>query len=186
MRKSMKAQPQIESLESLALLSGMAAVMHPSHAEVATGTTLTLGGSERGVFLAERSSTATTYTIFAAGRLTPIGATTIRGNLHVLSGISSGPPDGTLHLSTRRGSLTLQIPETVVLPAGLPTATGPHEIVDTYLITGGTGAYQGDTGSGVVEFRFSGANASAMGSRVGRVQITFTTLLPPTTTSATS
>ena len=161
------------------------------HAEVsvtttATDATLTLSGMEHGVFLAVRSSSEETYDITAAGISTPIGPTATTGNLHVVSGVSSGPPNGTLKLMTKKGTLTLQIPESVALPAGLPTATSTNEIVDTYVITKGIGAYKGDMGSGVVEFTFNGVNSFAARYQVGRVAITFTTLIAPPPTTSTS
>jgi hypothetical protein len=158
------------------------------HSEVsvtptALDSTLTLSGTEQGVFLARRSRSGKTYDISATGILTPIGSTSAAGNLHVVPGISSGPPNGTLNLITGKGTLTLQIPESVAIPSGLPTATSTNEIVDTYVITKGAGAYQGDTGSGVVEFTFKGVNSAGARSQVGRIDITFTTLLasPPAT-----
>ena len=130
-----------------------------------------------------QSRSGKTYDISATGILTPIGSTSAAGNLHVVPGISSGPPNGTLNLITGKGTLTLQIPESVAIPSGLPTATSTNEIVDTYVITKGAGAYQGDTGSGVVEFTFKGVNSAGARSQVGRIDITFTTLLasPPAT-----
>lgn len=177
MRRGRKARPRLEPLESMCLLSGVAAAVHHSHhpavavSAVSPRSTLTLSGSESGVFVMQRSSSGRTYDITATGRLTPLGLTAAAGNLHVLSGISSGPPNGTLHLAASRGTLTLQIPRSVMIPAGLPTPTSSNEIVDTYAITRGTGSYAGDTGSGVVEFTFSG-NASAGSFAVGHVSIT--------------
>ena len=181
-------RPRLESLESMTLLSGVAAAAMslPIHAEVATAATttgknLTLNGTDSGVFLSHTSSTHTAYAIEAAGTLTPVGKAVITGTLDVATGISSGPPSGTLHLITRKGTLTLQVPRSVAIPAGLPTATSPNEIVDTYLITKGTGVYKHDTGSGAVEFTFT-TSISAGAYHVGRVSVTFLTL-PPTTTA---
>jgi hypothetical protein len=179
MRAKTQARPQLEPMEALTLLSGVAATAFslPNHAEVltTTGTTLAIGGTARGGFLARQSKSAKIYTIHAAGTLTPIGRTTITGDLSVNLGISSGPPSGMLTLSTSTGVLTLQIPKSVLIPAGLPTATAKDEIVDTFTITNGTGAYKGDTGSGVVELTFTG-RTSAGGYQVGLVSITFTKL----------
>jgi hypothetical protein len=193
MRERMKALPQLESLESMTLLSGAAAAARSphDHAEVSIATparevTSTLSGTEHGVFRVYGNGSGKTYDITAAGKLTPIGRTTIAGNLVGLSGISSGPPAGTLNLTTTTRTLTLQIPKSVAIPVGLPTATSKNEIVDTYVITGGTGAYEGDTGSGVVEFTFRGANSSPARSRGGRVDITFTTLLASPSSTPTS
>ena len=160
MRNRKNLRPCLESLESKTVLS-----------------TLTLSGTEHGVFLAHKTSTLTVYSLDAAGSLTPIGASAITGTLNVSRGISSGPPSGALHLYSAKGTLTLQIPASVAIPAGLPTPTSKNEIVDTYVITGGTGAYKGDTGSGVVEITFDPVNSGTY--EVGRETITFTTL--PTT-----
>jgi hypothetical protein len=169
-------------MEAMTLLSGVAAaiVALPTHAEVshAAGTKLTLGGTAHGGFVAHRTSTSGDYTVAVTGALTPIGKAAVTGTLDVALVFSSGPPSGTLHLVTRKGSLTLKIPESVAIPYGLPAPTSKGEVVDTYYIAGGTGAYKGDTGSGVVEFTFTD-KTSVGAHQVGRVAITFTTLATP-------
>ena len=193
MRARGKARPQLESLECKSLLSGMPAAVHTSQqpaVAVSTptaGSTLTLSGTERGFFFAHQDASGKTYDMSAGGRVDPLGHTFAAGNLHVTSGISSGPPNGTLHLATNIGTLTLQIPKSVMIPAGLPTPTSNDEIVDTYTITNGTGAYQGDTGSGVVEFRFDSPFSSPSAMEFGEASITFAPLpkpTPPTTTAS--
>jgi hypothetical protein len=176
MRARMKARPQLETLESMTLLSG-------AGGSGVMGMALALGGTEHGVFVAHRESSGKAYDVTTAGTVTPLGRAVITGNLIVASGISSGPPSGTLHLVTRKGSLTLQIPQSVAIPAGLPSPTSKNEIVDTYTITAGTGAYKGDTGSGVVELKFNGLASVRHRLQVGRAKITFTTLTitPPMT-----
>jgi hypothetical protein len=193
MRERMKARPQLESLESMTLLSGAAATASTLHAHsevsIATAapvTTLTLAGTELGSLHVHQSSSGKTYDITAAGTLTPIGPAITIGIVHMISGITSGPPNGTLQLITKKGTLKLQIPESVTLPPGLPTPTSTNEIVDTYVITKGTGAYKGDTGSGVVEFTFNRATSTGAKSSVGRADITFTTLVAPPSTTPTS
>jgi hypothetical protein len=177
MRRRRNVHPRLESLESLSLLSGTAAaLLQYPHVEISKGATIALGGTEHGVFYAQRDNSGTTYTVVAAPRLTPVGAEATSGNLRVLSGISSGPPSGTLHITTGRGTLTLQIPKSVALPVGLPAPTSSQEVVDTYVITRGTGAYRGDRGSGVVEFTFHGANSTTSPYQAGTVDVTFTTL----------
>ena len=64
-----------------------------------------------------------------------------------------------------------------MIPAGVPSPTSANEIVDTYVVTGGTGSFQGDTGSGVVEFTFHGATRGRFG--VGSVTVTFSPLVTP-------
>jgi len=193
MRARGKARPQLESLEYKALLSGMAAAVHAGQqpaVAVSTptaGSTLSLSGTERGFFFAHQDASGKTYDMSAVGRVAPLGRTFATGNLHVTSGISSGPPNGTLHLATNIGTLTLQIPKSVMIPAGLPTPTSNDEIVDTYTITNGTGAYKGDTGSGVVEFTFDSSVSSQAAMGFGEASITFAplpTTTPPTTTTS--
>jgi hypothetical protein len=184
MRASRRVHLQVESLESLALLSGVAAV-HAHGAEIAvassSGAAITLQGSERGFVFARRTPQATWYTMIASGRVTPLGINVASGFLHVLKGVSSGPPNGTLRLTTSTGSVTLQIPESVAVPAGVPNPPAPDVIVDTYTITKGTGAFAGDTGKGVVEFAFtpSSLGDGTRGIGVGRVTLTFSALAAP-------
>jgi hypothetical protein len=170
-------EPGVERLELLSLLSGgAAALVHHPHAEVSTDGTIALSGTEHGLFYARRNSAGTTYSLFATARLAPVGLQTTNGALRVLSGISSGPPSGTLHIVAARGTLKLRIPQSVVLPVGLPAPTSPQNIVETYVITKGTRAYRGDTGSGVVEFTFDTALSVTSRYQVGLVDVTFSTL----------
>jgi len=196
MRDRWKARPQLESLEAMTLLSGTAATVLPlhDHSEIAVtpaqDSSLTLSGTEQGVFLAHRSTgkgvgilvSEKAYKIAVAGKLTPIGSTAVSGNLQVALGISSGPPGGTLNLITGKGTLTLAIPKSVEIPSGLPNPTSTNEIIDTYVITKGAGAYEGDTGSGVVIFRFKDMKSVGARTQVGQVDITFTRVIntPPT------
>jgi hypothetical protein len=178
----------------MALLSGVAAAVHHHHqpppaalSTASPGAALTLSGTERGVFFAHQSSSGRTYDLTGTGRLTPLGLTALTGNLHVVSGISSGPPNGTLLLAASHGTVKLQIPRSVVIPAGLPTPTSTNEIVDTYTISSGTGAYKGDTGAGVVEFTFHPVTSAGASFQVGQVSISFGPLpaasSPPTSSS---
>jgi hypothetical protein len=52
------------------------------------------------------------------------------------------------------GNLTLQIPESALIPSGVPIPTTPDTTIDTYRITGAQGTLQGMTGHGVLEFHF--------------------------------
>lgn len=201
MRDRRQARPRLETMESLTLLSGTAALMPnlSTPAEVAPTTNpLAVGealrGTARGTFRSQLRSAAEVYgtttppgtdpplpvrvdDFAASGRPTPIGAARITGELRVNTGVSSGPPNGTLQLTTKQGTLTLQTPHSIAEPAGFPAPTSRHEIVDTYTITGGTGAYDGLTGTGVVEFTFA-TGRSAHGIQTGRVGIKFTGLDP--------
>jgi hypothetical protein len=157
MRERMKARPQLESLESMTLLSGAAATA-----------------------LSHQS-----YEIKAAGKLSPFGPTTATGNLTELLVFTFDLPYyGSLQLVTKTGTLTIDFPDGEEIPSGLPTAKSKNEIVATYDITQGTGAYTDDTGSGVVELTFNRAISARSPVQVGRVGITFTSLRPSPTTAA--
>jgi hypothetical protein len=189
MRERMKARPQLESLESMTLLSGAAAtaLSHQGFTEVSTAqaATLTLRGTEHGVFHANRGDSEKSYEIKAAGKLSPFGPTTATGNLTELLVFTFDLPYyGSLQLVTKTGTLTIDFPDGEEIPSGLPTAKSKNEIVATYDITQGTGAYTDDTGSGVVELTFNRAISARSPVQVGRVGITFTSLRPSPTTAA--
>ncbi len=179
MHSRTKVRPTLESLESKTLLSGVTpTVLHPTIAaevSAAASTAITLSGTEYGSFVGHKSGGKEIYSLYTGGTLQPVGASAINGSLGVSTSVSSGPPNGTITIYAAKGTLTLQVPQSVDLPAGLPTATSKNMIVDTYVITKGTGAYKGDTGSGVIAFTLK-QTASAGGYSVGTLSIGFTTL----------
>lgn len=181
MHERRSASPQLETLESLTLLSGAAvlAPVLPTPAEITT----TLGGTLRGVFLEHQQGTEVIYDydVKAAGKLTPIGAATITGILEEFPGLADNDPTGSLDLITSKGTLALQMPQPTMSPEGVLIPTSPHELVAPYNISGGTGVYQDDTGTGVVDFTFT-ASHSVKGFQAGGVDIKFTTLSKTTTT----
>jgi hypothetical protein len=179
MRKCRNACPQLETMESLTLLSGVAAsaLVLPTPAEIANTTaTSPLRGTLRGTFLVHQLGTEILYDydLEAAGKLTPIGAATITGILHEFPGTNDEGWNGSMDLTTSRGTLTLQMPNPSMLPQWTAPA-GSHETNVTYYISDGTGAYQNDTGIGVAEFKFTGGNL-VEGSGAGEVAIKFTAL----------
>ena len=184
MRRMFHARPQLESMEAKTLLSGVAAAIAalPIHAEVSStaDAKLTLGGTAHGGFIAPPDLDLAG--LYRGRRRGPdpdrqggchrdarrgLGPFERPAERHAAPGHEQGEPDA-------------RDPQVGLIPAGLPAPTSKGEIVDTYVITGGTGAYKGDTGSGVVEFTFT-PKASAGAYQVGRVAITFKTL--PTTPS---
>ncbi len=175
---------RVETIESLTLLSGAAASILAAtvHVDVVNTTTAPLVGTVQGTLRDHKVPPAknsdgtttggyTTHDIKASGKLTPIGAAKVTGSLTVDSGVSIDGPWGTLELTTSKGTLTLDVPYSVAIPTGLPKPTSQHQIVITYAISQGTGAYAGETGAGVVEFTFT----------AGRVNLKFPTLSKPIT-----
>jgi hypothetical protein len=188
MRQRKSASPRLETLEPLTLLSGVAAMAPASttQAEVAP-TTTTLGGTARGVFHEHQEGDLLIYDydIKAAGKLTPIGAATITVALQEFPGAGDDGPEGSLDLITSKGTLTLDMSNSFASPyesGSLPFPTSPRETAVTYKISGGTGAYQDDTGTGVVDFYFSRVRL-VKGILNGGVDVKFTTIPKATTTT---
>jgi hypothetical protein len=185
-RQRRGASPRLETLESLTLLSGVTALAaaSPTQAEVTPPATTTLGGTLRGGVREHQQGDLIIddFDIKAAGKLTPIGAATITGVLKAYPGTGDSSPSGILDLITRKGTLTLDLSDSFVpRDESPPLATSPYEIGVTYDISGGTGAYQGDTGTGVVDFDLP-AIRIVKGIQAGRADVKFTTM-PKTTTT---
>jgi hypothetical protein len=181
MRKCRNASPQLETMESLTLLSGVAAsALVLTHAEIATTTIPSpLEGTLRGTFAAHDLDPG----FKAAGKLTPIGAATITGSLQENPGLLDNDPIGSMDLTTSRGTLTLQMSDSFVSRGESPPySSSPNKMVVLYNISDGTGAYQNDAGIGVVDFTLMGGRW-VDGSRAGEVAVKFATLPKTTTTT---
>jgi hypothetical protein len=125
MRKKRERCLEVESLESMTLLSGMAGAAY----KAAVPNPLHLVGSIHGTVTMMKSTGSTS--VNASGNLTPIGKVTFTGKLPPASVTAT---TGNLNLTTKQGKLSLGL-----------TITG---LSGTYTITGGTKAYAGETGSG--------------------------------------
>jgi hypothetical protein len=190
MRETRQTRPQLESLESMTLLSGVAAaaLRHNHHAEVVVinngptnpnpGTAITLKGTERGLYSAGQQipDTGKQYTLFALGRVTPLGSTFTTGSFHAPGFITTGTVDGSLTVRALRGTLTLHLTGTA--PG---SSSGPFDL--TYAITQGSGAFAGNSGTGTVDITvnpFGSASAQPGRSEVGRVTLVFGATPSPT------
>lgn len=193
MRNRRKAILQLETLESLTLLSGASAsrvfpivLSQPAEEPTPDFTGTTHGTSQAHDVPGGVNSDGTisyggtNYDIKASGTLTSIGSAKVAGNLQVgtttIIGVEtkSDVPTGTLKLTTSKGTLTLQIPESNGLGLGeAPAATARNEVVESYIITQGTGAYRRKAGAGVVEFTFAKAGPDG-GFGAGRLLVKFT------------
>ena len=141
MRETWRRRPGFESLESMTLLSGLAgaAVPNPIH----------LTGSISGVYK------PTLPDVHGAGSISPLGHVKVVGQLSSWPAV--GPLDYvSLTLTTKTGKTFVDAQNDLSL-----TATHDGEVfVDTYTISGGTKAYQGETGSGTVLIRLTGSQWS--------------------------
>jgi hypothetical protein len=159
----------------MTLLSGVSGMLHESVAITAPMVpVISLSGTVRGLYSANRESSgsATTVSLFASGRLNPLGSTFTSGNLHTPGSLMGVTGNGTLHVRARHGTLTLQLTE-VMPSAGSPSS--PQQLHFTYNVTQATGNFQGDQGTGTVDvslrpfFSFFGHGSLSQ----GRVSLNF-------------
>jgi hypothetical protein len=147
MTKSKHTRPDIEALESMTLLSGIAGASLPAvaalKAAAAVPNPLDLAGSIHGAFKANATGGGSARN--ASGSVQPLGRLTFTGSL---SAGDAGTLTGT---STKLGKLFVMFQ---VTPAG-------QSLTGTYTITGGTKSLAGETGSGVITVNTTGKGFSA-------------------------
>ena len=126
MRKRARRCPEVETLESLRLLSAAAAAQ-----PAAALPSLQLSGSLHGT-----TATRPNPTFQVAGLVSPLGKVTAagHGSIDTVTG-----PNGSFNLKTRQGRVFVS---TDVASVGKRSFSGD------YSIQGGTGAYAGDHGAG--------------------------------------
>ena len=136
MRKQLRRRPEVEGLEAMTLLSGMAGVSHQVEALAKTPALpnpLNVTGTLSGTLTKKGHG----ETIKAAGNLIPVGKVAFSGPAPTtlitggLSNLTIPGKIGTLHMSLN-------------LTSAGTTLTG------TYTILGGTKALKGETGTGNV------------------------------------
>lgn len=137
MRKQLRRRPEVEGLEAMTLLSGMAGVV-PQAVEALAKTPalpnpLNLTGTLSGTLTKKGHG----ETIKAAGNLSPIGKVSFSGPATGFS-ISGGPSNLTIPDKTAKLFMSLNL-----TPAGT-------SLSGTYTITGGTKTLAGEMGSGKV------------------------------------
>ncbi len=172
-RRSRRDQPlQVESLEGLTLLSGLAASLAPTAAEItaAAARTVSLRAHAKGTFTTSHSlpDTGTTYNIVAKGATVGGARLSVKGDLQTPGFIAQGRTTGTLTVSTARGSLTLLV--TGPLQPGfspLPSKLG-------FTITGGTGIFaHNHSGSGTILLTDHVTSPSTSISPSGTISLVF-------------
>ncbi|MDR3638025.1 MAG: hypothetical protein P4L84_29745 [Isosphaeraceae bacterium] len=165
MKTQKKVRPQLEALESMALLSGAAAAVElHTHIGARVGVTrppvlitpAPLSGSINGTFVGTeaRSQSNATYRFFGVGRVNPIGYASVNGAVQVSNLVTTGSQTtatvslngtDTLYVHGRGGTLTLQLagPATVTTTASSSTSS---QFTFTYTVTAASGAYSGEQG----------------------------------------
>jgi len=165
MRISRSTRPQLEVLESMALLSALSPVfVHPGGPVLiaatapTTPTTVSLNGTLKGNYHVSGKVNADKgfdYIFSGNGHIGALGHVHVTGNVHSLGNIATGHATGLIVLSTPRGSLTLHLTG--------PEQKGFAKLPDhfAFKITNSSGKYLGDTGTGTVVFVRDPAGTSA-------------------------
>jgi hypothetical protein len=174
-RRRVRIQPQVEGLESMTLLSGLATTVHAAaSAMVSTPVqTISLTGTANGNYISRQSNpdVGTSYNFTARGRIAPLGQTFDVGSFRTPGFIQNGQTQGRLTLIGPRGTVRLSITE--VTPTGTPTANVFHF---TYTITGGTGRFRHAQGTGNLDVTLTPSTSSTNSVHLGhgKVALTFT------------
>jgi hypothetical protein len=155
-RKSFRRRPELETMESKLLLSGVTQT-HFSPAAALTAPiekvpAVQLVGTAKGTFH-EVAKGSLVYDYSAHGSLSPVGKSTVKGTTDY------GTGTGTVTVSTKHGKINADV-----------TLRDLGASAD-YTITGGTGQYSGATGSGVADL--TNAFSKGKGPLHGKITITF-------------
>ncbi len=136
-RKRLRRRPELESLETMVLLSGISAAEHAASAvmlarEPVADAQIVFMGIAKGTY---KTSSSFLSTFSEKGTISPLGKVKIKGSIQY--GILHPTGTVTVSIATRKHGEII---------ASLTTA-GPDDPV-FYTITGSSGIFAGDTGSG--------------------------------------
>jgi hypothetical protein len=137
-RLTIRWRPELESLESMVLLSGVAgAAERPAYAAAAMVATrpvsnavVSLSGSASGTYRAGRAL-GSPYSFSGKGNISPLGRASVKGSLQLAA------QTGQMTVATRHGKIFANL--------STPGGVGPPV---NYTITGGTGQFAGASGTG--------------------------------------
>jgi hypothetical protein len=182
MREHLRRRPQLESLESMTLLSGSAAAVGGAIAALVappaptSGHMIRLTGTAKGRFHAHINNpdTGKDFTFFGSGQVAPLGHVDLTGHIHSPGFIANGHSTGLLVLSNPKGSVTLSL-------IG-PVQSGFTPVPDTFTfkITNASGKFKGDTGTGFMVLELEPAAAPTLTGEHGSFTMIFLTVAPPT------
>jgi hypothetical protein len=167
MKRDRRVRPQVESLECVQPLSGVAAHVHhavaPGALRLEAATLLT--GTAHGTFFAHTGSpsSGTIYSLFASGRIGGVGPTLLVGGFQSRGFSAGGAGGGNLIFGpeSQPGNLFLRLTER----AG-PTPAAPGRYLFDYTINHGSGAFQDASGSGTLELDLVPINTNLQGQPV--------------------
>jgi hypothetical protein len=135
-RKLFRRRPELETMESKLLLSGVAETHVPPAAArtaaIEKVPAVQLVGIAKGTFR-EVAKGSLIYNYAATGALSPIGRSTLKGTTNY------GTDTGTVTATTKHGKINADV-----------NVVNGGAVLD-YTVTGGTGQYTGATGSGVAD-----------------------------------
>jgi hypothetical protein len=182
MREHLQRRPQLESLESVTLLSGSAAAVRGAIAALVapstptSGHTIHLTGTARGSYHVHiiNPDIGKDFTFFGSGQVAPLGHVDLTGHINSPGFIANGHSKGLLVLSNPNGSVTLSL-------IG-PVQSGFTPVPDTFTfkITSASGKFKGDTGTGFMVLELEPAAASTPTGEHGSFTMIFLTVPPPT------
>jgi hypothetical protein len=147
MRRPPRLRPQVERLESVALLS------------VGAGL---LTGTAHGTFFAHRSNaqSGVVYNLFASGRIGAAGPALVAGGFQTAGFTPRGAGGGNiiLNFESRTGTVFVRVVE-----LGGPTPAAPGEYEFAYQIVPKSGAATGARGSGTLDVTLRPAKTNVQG-----------------------
>ena len=155
MRRKRRLQPELETLESMTLLSSLAPWSHHAAAVAkvdgappvfATPTTVSLNGTLKGTYHFKSSlpDVGADYTFFGNGKVKPVGRAAMTGHLQLPGNVAKGRAEGLVVISTPAGSLTLRLEG----PEQKGFASPPDRLA--FKITNASGRYLKDRGEGTL------------------------------------
>jgi hypothetical protein len=178
LRNRRKLLLQVETLESMVLMSGVSTAISLPPVPVTTLTTplpiiVALKGITHGNYISEQKTpdVGRTFTVFTSGMFEHYGPAVVFGSFHSLGNVASGMATGTLHVVVAGGTLTLSLTG--------PTQKGPADLPKefSFVITKGTGKFHnaaGDpTGKGTVDVTLKPDPSSSAKYGHGEIILTF-------------
>ena len=150
---ALPGQPAPDVVAVVATLDSTAIVTEP------VGESDSLAGTITGTYqnLPSNPDAPRIYAFSGTGSAGDLGQVTVSGQVQLVGFIASGRAGGTLTLKNAKGSVTLQ------LTGPVEPGFGPFPQTLSYVITGGTGAYADEDGSGTLGVKLTDTSTAALG-----------------------
>jgi hypothetical protein len=179
-----RLRPQLESLESMTLLSGASAAISGALASLVTTAAsaqqIHLTGTVKGSYhlQVKNPDTGKDFTFLGSGTLSTLGQVSLTGDIHSPGNIANGHSTGQLVLSNPHGSVTLEL-------TGPPqNGNTPVPDVFSFKIIKASGTFKDDTGTGYIDLILKPAPTPTAGApnllvQQGTFTMTFLRVPPP-------